>query len=1412
MRTIPLPSTAEAAAAFRRRRALLVLPVILVAAACQCSPKVTGNVTGVIMLDPAGKPTQFERSIDFGGVRLSEVATHPIVLQNNGRETVTITAKLETPTPALFYLQMPEGDGYTVTMQPSQTLTMQLRYLPVMIGANTATVIITTTAPLTPKYTVDVTGAGARSQIDVCSTDANGAAICASTSPSGILTIDMGAVVPGSTSTKPLIIKDLGGLDLDVSSVAPTANTSTEFGVGPDHGPLTVKANGSSQYQVTYAPLYGGPETGVIEILSDDPTQPDLLVHINGQGNAPQLCFTPAPPSPVDFGPVTVNTTAHQPLIITSCGSQPATITQFVLDKGENSMNSPANVFNATNLPTGSVTLNPNDMLTLDMTFDPTALGPYTGKLTIVFTTNQGSVHGSIPLTGSGVGCALSAPPLVNFGEVPNNGMASQIITAMNNGLGDCTIAMATISGAPFTLPTPPTVPITVPSGMAATFTVTFSPTTLGQALGSLVLSSDALSGPTTTIDLRGTAITPPPCAFVASPSTITFTGVSTGQSAMQSVTLTNEGTDTCDIVNTQVDPVTTGQSVADFTTALSGAAVTGPPGLAPVSLSPGMSVTLTVTFKPTVTTPQTVNVEVDYCDDNSTNPFCMECTILGNCPSVAQNVKIPVNAQSLVPQICVMPASLDFGSVAPGQTKDMPFIITSCGQGSLDIRGVKFEAGSSARFTILSNIAVPQFLPPGNSIQVNVQYKPQSSAGDFGQVAVLSNDPATPKKLVPVHGNVATICDKQLACNTDKLIFPTLQIGQQSSLALVCTDVGDQPVTITGVSFSPQTSTDYTGQVAQPPVVVQPGQTVRVVVTYTPTTAGTSDGAVLIASDACQQASANLEATSELAAYPPCLPPQQFSPQVKWNWTGQGAVQPQNNDVAMSPIVVNLTDDNGDGRVDVNDIPEVLFTSCASTTCCVNCLNPSDFSMTDFAGIGMLRAIHGKDGSPYFDITAPNLQLFSESQIATADLDGDGLPEIIAAQHSFHPGTGMASMAGKYISGALLVFDHTGRLEFQTDNWTGDPNNFEFGSAPAIADLDGDGNPEIIFERTVFNYDGTKKFDMAASGAWGHGSFPTIVDLNGDGKPEIISGAYVYEPDGTLLWMAPGSGATCDPTQTINACATSGGMCDPVSKKCIMYSGPTMVVGLHLNGRTNPATAVVVLRDGAQSLHVLNGADGHVLASATWSPPSTNSNDPTEQSNGICPAPSSAADLDGDGDAEFIIPAGDYIYVWKYNGTQNLTMLWNYPIQDYDGQCGASGSAAFDFNGNGQYDVVYHDTQYMYVFQGNTGQLVYQAPRSSYTIFETPVIADVDNDGHADLIMTNATSEIPGLTGGLNGVVALSNTGNNWPSTRRIWSDHNYHISEITDDATIPLPEPPSWKLYNNWRAQVPLCTPSGH
>jgi len=171
---------------------------------------------------------------------------------------------------------------------------------------------------------------------------------------------------------------------------------------------------------------------------------------------------------------------------------------------------------------------------------------------------------------------------------------------------------------------------------------------------------------------------------------------------------------------------------------------------------------------------------------------------------------------------------------------------------------------------------------------------------------------------------------------------------------------------------------------------------------------------------------------------------------------------------------------------------------------------------------------------------------------------------------------------------------------------------------------------------------------------------------------------------------------------------------------------------------------------------------------------------------------PPTLADMDGDGDVEIGIVDAEFYAVYEQDGS----VLWQVAVTDESSH--AVGSAVFDFDGNGTAEVLVAEETGFWVFDGATGTPLYTyADHSSRTLHEYPVVADVDGDGQAEIVLPNGGAhEGEGATG----IVVFG--GNNWRSARPVWNQHAYSITNIGDDLVVPNPAVPNWPTYNSFRS----------
>lgn len=329
--------------------------------------------------------------------------------------------------------------------------------------------------------------------------------------------------------------------------------------------------------------------------------------------------------------------------------------------------------------------------------------------------------------------------------------------------------------------------------------------------------------------------------------------------------------------------------------------------------------------------------------------------------------------------------------------------------------------------------------------------------------------------------------------------------------------------------------------------------------------------------------------------------------------------------------------------------------------------------------------------------------------------------------------GDGLPEIVMYLYSGGLAAIRHDGTLKWKTTLPPRTDPKYNYG-AINLADIDGDGSSEILARDYLFNTDGTLRWKGSAKY---HYVSAIAVDLDLDGGQEVLVGRDAHRADGTLLWS---SVAAIDFT----------------------------AVG---NFDDDDYPEIVGVRRGLGRVYMLDHA-GNILWSASM--PGGGGGAPT------------IADVDGDGMPEIGVAGRSNYVVFKHDGS----ILWAKTIQDGSNM---TGSTVFDFNGDGKSEIVYGDELTLRVYEGATGKVVFSIANRSATGTEYPVVADIDNDGHAELLVM--------ADSGPTGIRAFEDVNDAWMPTRSIWNQYSYHITNINDDGSIPRHEQPSWLTHNTYR-----------
>lgn len=354
----------------------------------------------------------------------------------------------------------------------------------------------------------------------------------------------------------------------------------------------------------------------------------------------------------------------------------------------------------------------------------------------------------------------------------------------------------------------------------------------------------------------------------------------------------------------------------------------------------------------------------------------------------------------------------------------------------------------------------------------------------------------------------------------------------------------------------------------------------------------------------------------------------------------------------------------------------------------------------------------------------------------AVGDIDGDGLPEIVAADEN----------------GWVFAWDVHGNLKPGWPRFTGNVNDVNANqvncaqeacsgvvAGPTVADIDGDGHAEVIVGAYshllwVFEGDGSTRPGWPRNVWDGIGDAAAVGDLNGDGIAEIVVGSdvandcancapygalkkgglvHAFEPDGTEL---PGW---------------------PFPTDSFVHGSPVIA---NLDGVGNQREVIV-----GSGYFPNSDARGHYLyainadGSTRWG----------FRTQGILEGAPAVGDINGDGRPEIAVDdvtclsgntgcVGGAIYLLSQHGSQ-VGLDWkNTDLRNTNGGALFGGPVLADINGDGQPDVVAADANFGVRGIDSLGRTVFTAG-TRWSNYGTPAVGDLDGSGTNEIVVGSA-------------------------------------------------------------------------
>lgn len=329
------------------------------------------------------------------------------------------------------------------------------------------------------------------------------------------------------------------------------------------------------------------------------------------------------------------------------------------------------------------------------------------------------------------------------------------------------------------------------------------------------------------------------------------------------------------------------------------------------------------------------------------------------------------------------------------------------------------------------------------------------------------------------------------------------------------------------------------------------------------------------------------------------------------------------------------------------------------------------------------------------------------------------------------------------------------------------------------------------------------------------------LADFNNDGIPEIYCGSRIFDAStGNFLCEIPAGNNMGKSTynnfyQFTSATQQLTIAADVLGDRRLELCAGTQVFNVNINSLTNsslnsvtvaaslPTSSSYWVQDGKTIVAdidqdgyldvIVSDINGNELQTLVWNP----RNNTLIAKGGIAwsqpqnypfIAVPLVGNIDANPDLEIVQVSYNVITAYRLNrATSSLDVVYNETVSD---PSGGTGITLFDFNQDGIMELVYRDEQQLRIMAANhsTSDFTNQSVFSCYagTGFEHPIVADVDNDQQAEIVVIggNNNSQSERQTGRLR---IYKSSGAAWAPARRVWNQYAYNVVNVNEDLSIP-------------------------
>lgn len=305
-------------------------------------------------------------TINFGNVQVGSSVIMPITINNNSKNSATITQVTMS------------GTGFSF-VGPT---------LPIVVGAQQKMQL---SAMFAPQSAGNFAGVGTASYVTTVGNHSYNGTMNANLSGNGVAggflsapsSMNFGNVTVGSSQSQTLTIANTGGASITISSDSISGSGFTATGLS---FPYTLAAGASANLSVTFTPTTSG-TVGATLTLTSNASDPTVYVSLSGTGTT-SIGTIAVSPGSMSFGNVTIGNGQTQNGSVTASGGS-VTVSSV-------SSNSSLFTIGGLSLP---VTLSSGQSVPFTVTFAPTTTGAASANLTFTSSNSNSAIESA---SGSG--------------------------------------------------------------------------------------------------------------------------------------------------------------------------------------------------------------------------------------------------------------------------------------------------------------------------------------------------------------------------------------------------------------------------------------------------------------------------------------------------------------------------------------------------------------------------------------------------------------------------------------------------------------------------------------------------------------------------------------------------------------------------------------------------------------------------------------------------------------------------------------------------------------------------------------------------------------------------------------------------------------------------------------------------